>query len=302
MPENEPQWTQKAYAKINLLLDVTGKRSDGYHEVSMIMQSVSLFDTIRFSPRPAKISLSVDRLDLPCDSSNLAFRAAELLQQECGVSKGVHIDLVKRIPMAAGLAGGSSDAAAVLRGLNELWQLSLSAEDLEQLAARLGSDVPFCLWGGTVHATGRGEKLEPLADFAGRGVVLVHPPLHVSTAWVYGNYQMGAAPGCTDVQIMRRAVACNDFSTVTQNLYNALEKVTIPAYPQIGEIKTALSQAGSSGVLMSGSGPTVFALAPNLTEAKKLAASLSTEPEVDILIAETVAREEQMNVPTIITG
>jgi 4-diphosphocytidyl-2-C-methyl-D-erythritol kinase len=302
MPENEPQWTQKAYAKITLLLDVTGKRSDGYHEVSMIMQSVNLFDTVSISLRHETISLRVDRQDLPCDSSNLAFRAAELLQQECGVSKGVHIDLVKRIPLAAGLAGGSSDAAAVLRGLNQLWQLSLSAGDLEQLAARLGSDVPFCLWGGTVHATGRGEILEPLADFAGIGVVLAHPPLQVSTAWVYGNYQLGVASGCPDIALMRRAIAHNDFSVVTQNLYNALETVTVPAYPQIGEIKTALSQAGASGVLMSGSGPTVFALSPTLAEAKKLAARLSIGPEVDILIAETVAREEQMNVPTIITG
>ena len=302
MPGNEPQWTQKAYAKINLLLDVTGKRSDGYHEVSMIMQSVSLFDTISFSLRNAGISLSSNRQDLPCDSSNLAFRAAELLRRECGVDKGIHIDLIKRIPMAAGLAGGSSDAAAVLRGLNELWRLSLSANDLEQLAARLGSDVPFCLWGGTVHATGRGEKLEPLADFAGVGVVLAHPPLHVSTAWVYGNFQMGMATNQPDVRLMRRAASQNDFPAVAQNLYNALEMVTIPAYPQLGDIKTALSQAGASGVLMSGSGPTVFALTPNLTEAGKLATRLSLGPEVDILIAETVAREEQMNVPSIITG
>jgi 4-diphosphocytidyl-2-C-methyl-D-erythritol kinase len=153
-----------------------------------------------------------------------------------------------------------------------------------------------------VHATGRGEKLEPLADFAGVGVVLAHPPLTVSTAWVYGNYQVGAATFHPDIGVMRKALEKNDCPAVAQNLYNALEAVTIPAYPQIGDIKTALSQAGANGVLMSGSGPTVFALTPNLTEAGKLATRLSIGPEVDILITETVAREEQMNVPSIITG
>ena len=194
MPGAESRLSLKAHAKINLALDVIGKRPDGFHEVAMIMQSVSLHDTVALSLGGDAISLVCNRADLPCDHTNLAFRAATLLRQECGVSQGVHIELTKRIPMAAGLAGGSTDAAAVLKGLNVLWKLALSPDELETLAARLGSDVPFCLWGGTTLATGRGEILEPLPDFAGYGVVLANPPLAVSTAWVYGNFQRLVRP------------------------------------------------------------------------------------------------------------
>jgi len=302
MAEIEWQWEQKAYAKINLALDVIGKRPDGFHEVSMIMQAISLHDTVGLSLRNSGISLACDKDDLPSDDSNLAYRAADLLRRECGATQGVHIQLTKRIPMAAGLAGGSSDAAAVLRGLNELWRLALTPVELEALAARLGSDVPFCLWGGTVQATGRGEQLEPLPDFAGFGVVLAHPAIAVSTAWVYGRFQLGQASGSRDRGFIRRAVEQNQFQSVAANLYNALETVTMPAHPQIGEIKTALVQAGACGVLMSGSGPTVFGLTPDLNSARQLAGRLSLGPDVSIFVAETVAREEQINGPSIITG
>lgn len=302
MPETEASWSQKAFAKINLTLDVLGKRADGYHEVSMVMQAISLHDTVDFHKRAAGISLSCNAADLPCDHGNLAFRAAALLQQECGVTEGVHIELVKRIPLAAGLAGGSSDAAAVLRGLNQLWQLGLGQQELERLAARLGSDVPFCLWGGTVLATGRGEVLQPLADFAGIGVVLAHPPIPVSTAWVYGRFSQRQTAGAQHNAAMRQAIGQRDFPAVADNLFNALESVTEPAHPQITAIKEAMRDAGASGVLMSGSGPTVFALTPDRLAAEQLAARLSLGPGVTILTAETVAREEQMNVPSIITG
>ncbi len=302
MPHTEPAWQQKAYAKINLTLDVTGKRPDGFHEVSMVMQAISLYDTVGLTLRDSGISLVCNKAELPCDDTNLAFRAADLLRCECGATEGVHIQLVKRIPLAAGLAGGSSDAAAVLRGLNELWRLRLTSVELEGLAARLGSDVPFCLQGGAAHATGRGEKLSPLPDFAGLGVVLAHPAIAVSTAWVYGQFKLERWTGSQDVGIMRRAIEQKDFQSVAGNLYNALETVTLPAYPQLGEIKTALTKAGADAVLMSGSGPTVFALTPDLKSAGQLAGRLSLGPDVSIIVAETVAREEQMNGPSIITG
>ena len=306
MPENIAQWSQKAYAKINLALDVTGKRPDGYHEVSMIMQSVSLHDQLTFWPMESGISLTCNLPGLPCDSGNLAYRAVELLRRHCGINRGIRIHLEKRIPMAAGLAGGSSDAAAVLRGLNRLWELGLEPAELEQLAAQLGSDVPFCLWGGTVHATGRGEKLEALPDYAGLGVLLVHPAVEVSTAWVYGRFDWRAwsaeRGGRHDLVEIRRAVAEKDFAALTGSLFNALETVTIPAHPLIAEIKSQLRQAGADGVLMSGSGPTVFALTPDRASAAAMARSLSLGPDVSIWVAETVAREEQINVPTIIAG
>ncbi len=292
MPDAEPQLSLNAYAKINLALDVLGKRPDGFHEVAMVMQSVSLHDTVTLSLRDGGIALVCDHPVLPCDSSNLAWRAADLLRQECGVAKGVHIELEKKIPMAAGLAGGSSDAAAVLKGLNVLWELSLSACDLEMLAARLGSDVPFCLWGGTALATGRGEILEPLPDFAGHGVVLANPPLEVSTAWVYGNFRRRNRSGPPDISAMRRAIEQKDFQAVAGGLFNELESVTVPAHPQIAVIRQKLADAGAAGVLMSGSGPTVFALTADLESARLLAGRISLGPGVSIYVAQTNAREE----------
>ena len=293
MPGSESPISLNAYAKINLALQVVGKRRDGFHEVAMIMQSVSLHDTVTLSLRRTGISLVCDNPALPCDNSNLAFRAAALLRQECGVAEGVHIELTKRIPMAAGLAGGSSDAAAVLRGLNDLWDLAISPNELEILAARLGSDVPFCLWGGTTLATGRGEILESLPDFAGYGVVLANPPLQVSTAWVYGNFQPGTLQRSPGIPALRRAIEQKDLQAVARQLYNDLESVSVPAHPQIADIKRKLASAGAAGVLMSGSGPTVFALTNDLISAHQLAGRVSLESSVSVFIAETVAREEK---------
>ena len=292
MSDDASRLTLKAPAKINLALEVAGKRPDGYHEVAMIMQSVSLHDTLILSLQESDITLMCDRPELPCDHSNLAYRAAELLRREVGVARGVKIELNKRIPLAAGLAGGSTDAAAVLKGLNRLWGLALSPVELEQLAARLGSDVPFCLWGGTSLATGRGEILTPLPDFAGHGVVLANPPLHVSTALVYGNYRGAVGNRRRDIFPLRRSIEQQDFAAVADTLFNDLETVTVPAYPQVAEIKEQLLQAGAAGVLMSGSGPTVFALTPDFASAAELAGRAALGEDVAVFIAETVAREE----------
>ena len=292
MTDDESRLILKAHAKINLALEVLGKRPDGYHEVAMIMQSVSLHDTLILSLQESDITLMCDRPELPCDHSNLAYRAAELLRREVGATQGVHIELTKRIPLAAGLAGGSTDAAAVLKGLNRLWGLALSPVELEQLAARLGSDVPFCLWGGTSLATGRGEMLTPLPDFTGHGVVLANPSLQVSTAWVYGNYRDAAGNRRRDISSLRHSIEQPDFSAVADTLFNDLETVTVPAYPQVAEIKEQLLQAGAAGVLMSGSGPTVFALTPDFASAAELAGRAALGEDVAVFIAETVAREE----------
>ena len=292
MTDDESRLILKAHAKINLGLEVLGKRPDGYHEVAMIMQSVSLHDTLSLSLQETDITLICDRPELPCDNGNLAFRAADLLRREFGVARGVRIELTKRIPLAAGLAGGSTDAAAVLKGLNRLWGLALSPVELEQLAARLGSDVPFCLWGGPSLATGRGEMLTPLPDFTGHGVVLANPSLQVSTAWVYGNYRDAAGNRRRDISSLRHSIEQPDFSAVADTLFNDLETVTVPAYPQVAEIKEQLLQAGAAGVLMSGSGPTVFALTPDFASAAELAGRAALGEDVAVFIAETVAREE----------
>ena len=292
MADDESRLTLKAHAKINLALEVLDKRPDGYHEVSMIMQSVSLHDTVTLSLQAANITLSCDRSELLCDNSNLAFRAADLLRREYGIARGVQIELTKRIPLAAGLAGGSTDAAAVLKGLNRLWNMDLPAAELERLAARLGSDVPFCLQGGTSLATGRGEILTALPDFSGYGVVLANPPLAVSTAWVYGNYRSAVGNRRRDVSTLRRSIEQQDFPAVAAALFNDLESVTVPAYPPITALKEQLLQAGAAGVLMSGSGPTVFALTPDPASAGKLAGQAALGSDVAVFIAETVAREE----------
>lgn len=293
MPLFAPYVSLKAHAKINLALDVLGKRPDGFHEVAMIMQAISLHDIVSLSLQEENITLSCDCPELPCDRSNLAYRAAELLQQEVGVKKGAHIELTKKIPLAAGLAGGSSDAAAVLKGLNSLWRLSLSRTELEALAARIGSDVPFCLWGGTALATGRGECLEPLPDFQGIGVVLANPPLQVSTAWVYGRFCRELVSLHPDIPEMQRAISAKDFDSVAGQLVNVLETVTVPQHPQIRELKEMFLKEGAGGVLMSGSGPTVFALTPNIDSAHQLAGRLPVGSGVSFFVAETVAREDE---------
>lgn len=252
---------EKAPAKINLMLDVLHKRPDGFHEVEMIMTMVDLADRLELSELPRDtIIISSQAGYIPLDEKNLAFQAAKLLKERCGVERGVHIHLDKKIPVAAGLAGGSSDAAATLRGLNRLWRLGLSGEELQELGAELGSDVPFCVTGGTALATGRGEKLTPIASMPQCWVILVKPPINVSTAEVYGKLRANAITAHPSAQLMREAVEAGDFQAVCARLGNVLEDVTLKLHPEVQQLKEAMIRLGADGVLMSGSGPTVFGL------------------------------------------
>ena len=188
--------TIEANAKINLTLDILGKRPDGFHEVAMVMQTIGLHDTMVMEKTESEIELSISVPWLKADEKNLAWRAAELMRQEFNLGGGVRMELTKRIPIAAGLAGGSADAAAVLKGMNDLYGLQLSEEKLCELGARLGSDIPFCIKGGTMLATGRGEVLKRLSDMPETWVVLAKPRISVSTAWAYQNYdEQGAENG-----------------------------------------------------------------------------------------------------------
>ena len=283
--------TETAYAKINLGLDIIGKRKDGYHEVSMIMQSVGLSDEVVVGPGKdaAPISVSADMPGLSCGSDNLAYKAAELLSKHAGVSPNVHIALKKNIFLAAGLAGGSSDAAAVLRALNKYWRLNLDLSELKRLAAQLGSDVPFCIEGGTALATGRGEILTQLTDLPPAHVVLAKPKgLEVSTAWVYQNYNKGRvvhAPCIWQLENRLRAGA----RALVPYMGNVLETVTIPAHPVIASIKAAMLGSGAYYAMMSGSGPTVFALADDAETSAKIAAALN-DFSVETAITTTVGR------------
>ncbi|WP_114679264.1 4-(cytidine 5'-diphospho)-2-C-methyl-D-erythritol kinase [Desulfotruncus alcoholivorax] len=258
----------KAYAKINLALNITGVRTDGYHELETVMQTLALHDVLELSPANC-IEITVDGADLPSGPENLAYRAADLLRCETGCREGVRIRLIKRIPIAAGLAGGSSDAAAVLRGLNQVWRLGLTREELLKLAASIGSDVPFCLSGGTALARGRGELIESLPDLPPFGVLLAKPPFGVNTADVYRRYDQAVdlpEPCCLE---MVEAIRRGETGQIASLLANDLEAVTIAMHPLIGDIKNNMLAAGAQGVLMSGSGPTVFGIFPDRSTAAR---------------------------------
>ncbi len=252
---------EKAPAKINLLLDVLRKREDGYHEVEMIMTMVDLADRLEMEElQRDTIIISSQVGYIPLDEKNLAFQAARLIKERYGVKQGVYIHLDKKIPVAAGLAGGSSDAAAALRGLNRLWKLGIGEDELCKLGAELGSDVPFCVTGGTAIARGRGERLEPIHHPPQCWVVLAKPPINVSTADVYGKFRVNEIEKHPSVAGMADALARGSFYDMCAGLGNVLESVTLKLYPEVLQLKESMIRLGADGVLMSGSGPTVFGL------------------------------------------
>lgn len=249
----------KAPAKINLTLDVLHKRPDNYHEIEMIMTTVDLADRIGLKATESGIYIeSADRF-VPNDSRNLAYQAAQLLKDTYGIKSGVIISLDKQIPVAAGLAGGSSDAAATLKGLNQLWQLNLSLDELAELGAKIGSDVSFCVYGGTALAKGRGEIIQELPAPPNCWVILAKPTIGVSTAEVYGAFDAKKAEH-PNTQEMIQALTDGDYNAMCANLGNALESVTLNLYPEVAQIKEQMKKFGADAVLMSGSGPTVFGL------------------------------------------
>jgi len=251
---------EKAPAKINLTLDVLHKRPDNFHEVEMIMTTVDLADRIWLRPTDnGKITIKASERHVPNDRKNLAYQAAELLQIECGITNGVEITLEKSIPVAAGLAGGSSDAAATLRGLNRLWNLKLSVEELARLGARIGSDVSFCVHGGTALATGRGELIEILPPPPNCWVILAKPAISVSTGDIYGKLNLSAIDHIDTVRMIE-ALRAGDYDKMCNSVGNVLETVTMDLYPQVVVLKEQMKRFGADAVLMSGSGPTVFGL------------------------------------------
>ncbi|RQW18087.1 4-(cytidine 5'-diphospho)-2-C-methyl-D-erythritol kinase [Bacillus sp. C1-1] len=250
----------KAPAKINLSLDVLRKRNDGYHEVKMIMTMVDLADRIDLTNCDSgKITVDVSEGFVPNDERNFAYQAAALLKKKYKVSAGVHIYITKRIPVAAGLAGGSSDAAATLKGLNQLWELGLTLDQLAELGAEIGSDVSFCVYGGTALATGRGEIIDSIPSPPPLWVILAKPPIGVSTKEIYGNVKLHRAKHA-DTDAMLTALENQDTDGIFAHLHNTLEDVTLELYPEVKHLKDQMKRFGADAVLMSGSGPTVFGL------------------------------------------
>jgi 4-diphosphocytidyl-2-C-methyl-D-erythritol kinase len=267
--------TLRTSAKVNLVLEVLGKRADGYHELSTVLQAIDLFDRLVLEEDEALTLTSSDPA-LPTDEANLVVRAARLLAEAAGVRRGARIRLEKRIPVAAGLGGGSSDAAATLWGLNRLWGLRWGAERLLAVATALGMDVPFFLLGGRALATGRGEKLEALPASPALAMVLVTPGFPLSTREVYAGVPAGWRDDGSRTGALLEALASRDAARVAGTLYNALEAVVAARRPEIGRIRQALSSAGALGSQMSGSGPTVLGIARSIEHARQIRGRLTT--------------------------
>lgn len=260
----------KAYAKINLGLDVLGKREDGYHEVRMIMQTIRLYDKLNMKKlNKDEIIIKTNLSYLPTNENNLVYRAIQMLKEEFNIKQGIYVELQKHIPVAAGLAGGSSDAAAALTGMNRLFQLKLTTTDLMQRAVKLGADIPYCILGGTALSEGIGEVLTPLAPMPKAYILIAKPPINVSTKYVYENLILDERTNHPDIDGIMEAINSKDLCGVTNRLSNVLESVTIDKYPVIQEIKDTMIEFGAMNALMSGSGPTVFGIFEDLNLAKK---------------------------------
>ncbi len=265
--------TFRAPAKINTCLHVLGKRADGYHELAMLMQPISLYDEIEIiCDAGSSVQVNCPGVEMPADAENITALAAKALLREAGVDCSVVINLEKNIPVAAGLGGGSSDAATVLLGLNEMLNLGFSREKLMEIGVSLGADVPFFIFGGAAWATGIGDVLETVTSMPDLWYVLVNPGVAVSTAWVYGNLMLTSPVDADKLRWFPGTV-----EEFVRLLHNDLEQVTVRRYPIVGEIKQRLLQCGAVGSLMSGSGPTVFGVFNSEEAARKAAGQLVAE-------------------------
>ena len=250
-----------AMAKINLGLDVLRRRENGYHDVKMIMQTVNIYDTLDFVKLPESgIVVKTNTMELPTDENNLIYKAAKLLFDRCNVTEGVEITLTKRIPIAAGMAGGSTDAAAALVGINRLFELGLTVAELKEIGVKIGADVPYCIEGGTALSEGIGEILTKLPDAPDCFVVVAKPEISVSTKYVYENLHANELKYHPDIDGMVESIHEGNLDGVCKRMENVLETVTENKYPVISQLKNLLKEAGAENSLMSGSGPTVFAI------------------------------------------
>lgn len=247
-----------ANAKVNLGLDVVRRLENGYHEVRMVMQTVGIHDTLTLEKREQGILLTTDHGELPGDENNLIYKAARLLTESCGLKEGVAIHLEKRIPIAAGMAGGSTDAAATLKGMNELFGLGLSEEKLKELGVKLGADVPYCIMGGTALAEGIGEKLTKLPDAPDCFLLVAKPDIAVSTKYVYEHLDLPGISRHPDIDGMVAAIRAGSLEGILKRMDNVLQNVTEKKYPVITALKQFMEENGARKALMSGSGPTVF--------------------------------------------
>ena len=263
------EYLMKAYAKINLGLDVIGKLENGYHEVKMVMQTVGIYDELLLEKTEEGILLTTDSESLTSGQDNLVWKAARLMKEHYGISQGLRIHLKKNIPIAAGMAGGSTDAAAVMKGINRMFDLGCTLKELMELGVAIGADVPYCVMGGTALAEGIGEKLTALSPAPDCYVLVAKPDISVSTKYVYEHLDLGKIQSHPDIDGMVEAIEEGSLQGILDRMENVLEQVTVPAYPVIGEIKNQMKELGAVNSLMSGSGPTVFGIFTEEERAKR---------------------------------
>lgn len=268
----------KALGKINLGLDVLGRRENGYHDVRMVMQTVYLYDRIIIKKKKTSgIELETNLYYLPVNENNLAYQAAKMLMDEFHIEEGVSIQLEKHIPVAAGMAGGSSNAAAVLFGINRMFSLGLTQKELMERGVKLGADVPYCIMRGTVLAEGIGEILTPLSPMPKCYVLIAKPTVSVSTKMVYEKLDSHEIEDHPDIDGILEGLEKQDLRKIAHSMGNVLERVTVDAYPVIDKIKETMIKEGALNAMMSGSGPTVFGLFEEKAAAKKAAAKIREE-------------------------
>ena len=280
-----------AYAKVNLALNVLEKRDDGYHEVETVLHTVVLHDLITLRESGDGIRVMTDGEALPSDATNLVYRVAALLREQYSVQRPVEIEVRKHIPIAAGLGGGSADAAVTLMGLAQMWKLRLDARELHTLAARLGSDVPFFLGGGAAVARGRGERVTPLPPLPPTWVVLARPRVPVLTEWAYRHFQPAGITRRPDIAMLVEAIRRRDVPAVGRLLCNVFEEFIAARHPIVAELKARILRGEAYGAGMSGTGPTVFGLMANEAAARRVVEDLKTVEGLDVFLTRTFAEE-----------
>ena len=277
----------KAYGKVNISLDVVGKREDGYHLLSMIMQNIDLYDEIEVEKQECGIILECNKSYVPVDNRNLAYKAAEIFKERYDIVDGVKINIEKNIPVSAGLAGGSTDAAAVLKVMNKLFNVNANEEELMELGLKLGADIPYCIHGGTALCEGIGEIITPIKPFRDKIVVLVKPAFGVSTKEVYKNFNLEKVKQHPKTAEIINAIENDDLNFVASNMKNLLENVTLRKHKILIKIKEEMNACGAINSMMSGSGPTVFAFFDDMLKAQRCFEKMKKKYS-DVFITRTI--------------
>jgi 4-diphosphocytidyl-2-C-methyl-D-erythritol kinase len=268
-----------SYSKINLTLNILAKRQDGYHNIETIMQSINLTDKIYIKEEKEGIKIKCNHPMVPVDDQSLTYRSAKMILNRCGITKGVKIEIDKKIPLASGMAGGSSNSASILVGINKLFTLNLSNKELREIGEELGMDVPFCIQNGTALAYHKGEKVTPLPLInPPLWIIIINPGFEIPTKWAYNNLDFEQIKKeKNNTKAMLKALKERELQGIAKNLFNSFEGLIIKKYPEIEKIKDRIIQEGALGTLMSGSGPTVFGIAPDKEQALKIYRKLKSE-------------------------